>query len=338
MDRRSGFSVKNRNRAALALSLFFPAMLCILLPGTLDAAEPPRDLAYFQDRALAGKPTFHDVIERIRIGTSIVPDRIGAFSTMHEHLSFPADTDSENDFLDEAYGPLRAEIGIAYAQLAATRGQVAELRHNLQLLSQLVELSTTLYAAGKLDQAGALQSQIDWERMSETLLALEKQEKVWSTRLNVLIGANPQDSIPEIQPLQEYEPAFDGRQLAEEYKSRRFFTVFAQAVSNAATATSGNGPHAASLDIEADAFIAQARAVLEDLFLRTRRYRTVLIPLAEQAQAARMQAYKTGKAEFGALLQGLRDLSDMRREYQAMLGEMHVLKAEVEEDTGHPLN
>jgi hypothetical protein len=80
--------------------------------------------------------------------------------------------------------------------------------------------------------------------------------------------------------------------------------------------------------------VSVARVSLESLSLQARRCRIALIPRAEQAHAARLEAYKAGKLDFPALLESLRDLSDMRKEYQMMLGEMHVLKARLEAATG----
>jgi hypothetical protein len=99
----------------------------------------------------------------------------------------------------------------------------------------------------------------------------------------------------------------------------------------------GNELHA-DFDGEAEAFVAVARISLETLYLQAQRYRTALIPRAEQAHAARLEAYKTGRLDFPALLEGLRELSEMRKEYQAMLGELHVLKARVEYASGVTLD
>jgi cell division septum initiation protein DivIVA len=93
-----------------------------------------------------------------------------------------------------------------------------------------------------------------------------------------------------------------------------------------------------SVEVESGAYISVARISLDDLYQRARRYRTALIPRAEQAHAARLESYKTGRGNFSALLEGIRELSEMRREYQEILGEMQVRKARLESATGRALD
>jgi hypothetical protein len=311
-----------------------------MAPGPARAEEPRRNAEYFFERAIAAKPTVHDVAERIRIGRGIDPDRMTEFSGIHESVSFPGDTDPEaDDFQEEAYGQLRAEIRMTYAELASTRGQADEVRQSVELVRRFAETSNTLYASGKIDQPQALHAQIEWERMSQTLLQLEKREKVFSIRLDVLTGAAVENVVPQLEPLREYEPAFDTRELMEEYKSRRFFALFQQAIGPTSPAVSGEELHGLdSVEVESGAYISVARISLDDLYQRARRYRTALIPRAEQAHAARLESYKTGRVDFSALLEGIRELSEMRREYQEILGEMQVRKARLESATGRALD
>jgi hypothetical protein len=64
----------------------------------------------------------------------------------------------------------------------------------------------SLYAAGKIDQAQALHAQMQWEQMSESLLLLERKEKVFAIRLNVLTGDPIENPIPQLEPLREHVP------------------------------------------------------------------------------------------------------------------------------------
>lgn len=303
-----------------------------MVAGTARAGEPLRNTAYFIEKAIAAKPTIHDVGERLRIARGIEPDRMAEFSGIHESVSFPGDTDpDQDDFRDEAYNQLRAEIRLAYAELASARGQADEVRRSVELLRQLVESSNTLYAGGKIDQAQALQSQIAWARLSENLLVLEGREKIHSIRLNVLIGDATEEAIPMLEPLREYVPAFDSRGVAESYKSRRFIAVFQQAIRPDSPVATGGELHGVdSLDVESDAFVSAARVSLETLSHQARRYRTELVPRAEQAHAAQLEAYRNGRLDFPVLLESLREVSDMRREYKMLLGEIHVRKARLE--------
>lgn len=332
-----GLSLHSGRKRAAALRTLFFALVAVLIitAGTVTAAEPPRNTAYFYELAITAKPTIHDVSERIRIARGIDPGRMAEFSGMHEPVSFPGDTDPDaDDFRDEAYGQLRAEIRMAYAELASVRGQAEEVRRGVELARQLVEISTTLYATGKIDQAQALQAQMAWERLSESLLLIEKREKVYSIRLNVLIGNAVEEVIPTIEPLREFAAAFDTRGLTESYKSRRFIATFQQMIGIDSNNVNSQNLHVDSLELESGAFISVTRVSLESLTRQASRYRTALIPRAEQAHTARLEAYKNGRIDFPALLECLRELSDMRREYQSILGEMHVLKARVESVTG----
>jgi len=314
--------------------LILLAALCSA-PGVAWSADSPRNFSFFYERAFRAKPNIHETGERIRIAKGLDPDRIIEFTGMHDAVAMPGDTDEgADDFREDAYNQLRAEIRMAYAELASTRGQIGAVRQTAELVRQMVEAVTALYAGGKADQAQALKTQIEWERWSDTLQSLEKREKVFSIRLNVLTGDLPvEEVIPPVEPLREYAPAFNSLEVSRAYKSRRFLAVFQQLLT--ASQVTGDELHGAdSLDTESEAFVSVARLSLENLSQRIIRYRTVLIPRAEQAHAARREGYRNGRVDVSALLEGLRDLSDLRREYQALLGEIHVLKARVEYLTG----
>jgi len=313
----------------------------LLAPGAGNTAELPLNAEFVFGQAVAGKPTVHDVGERIRIAKGLDPDRIAEFTGIHESVSFPGDTDPDaDDFREDAYFQLRSEIRMTYAELASSRCQIVEVKRGLELLRQMVETSNALYANGKLDQAQALKTQIEWERLSDSLLLLEKREKIYSIRLNVLTGTSPEDPVPPLETLREYLPGFDSRELIEAYKSRRFMELFQKMIqSDNNKAATGEGLHGTdSLETESNAFIPVVRTSLENLYQQARRFRTSIIPRTEMAHAARLELYKNGKLDYSSLLEGLVALSDVRREYQALLGEAHVLKAKVEYVTGVTLD
>lgn len=336
--RSGGRGLSCRRMLTLLCRMAASALLAafLTLPADAAPAEAPRTTAYFVEKALTAKPTIHDIGERIRISRGIQPDRMTEFAGMHESVSFPGDADpAQDDFRDETYDQLRAEIRMAYAELASARGQADEVRRSVELLRQLVESSNTLYAGGKIDQAQALQAQIAWARLSENLLALEMREKIHGVRLNVLTGNAAEEPIPGLEPLREYVPQFDSRELAESYKSRRFVALFQQLIRPDSPAVTGDELHGAdSLDVESGAFVSVARISLETLSHQARRYRIELVPRAEQAHVARLEAYKNGRLDFPSLLESLREVSVMRREYQTLLGEIHVRKAKLESATG----
>ncbi len=327
--------------AGMALAAVI-VVLCAASAGAVPA-DPPRNLEYFLDRAVSLKPSIHDIGERIRIAKGINPEHLTEFTGMHEGgVSYPGDSEEDEDpeFKKQAGSQLRAEIRMAYAEVAAARGQKAELRLTSELLRQMVATATTLYANGRIDQAQALKAQIEWERLEDAIHLLDKRERIFSVRLNVLTGDSADGAIPALEPLKETVPFLPLHQLAVSYKSRRFDELFqkfmnlsaADLESGAAEQHGGHGDE--SLRNEADAFVEVARLSLDDLAFRARRLRTALVPRAEQAHAARLEAYKTGRLDFPALLEGVREWSDLRKEYWMVLGEIHAITAQIEFLTG----
>jgi Outer membrane efflux protein len=288
------------------------------------------------ESAVAGKPTIHDVGERIRIAKGIDPERIAEFTGIHEAVAFPGDNDPDaDDFREEAYGQLRSEIRMTYAEVASARNQIVEVKRGVELLRQMVAITTTQYATGKLDQAQVVKGQIEGEKLLELLLLLEKKEKIFSIRLNVLIGVAPEEPVPPLEALREYSPTFTTSELIESYKSRRFLALFQTMVKPDFTVSSGEGSHGIdSLEVESTVFISIVRISLENLYQRARLYRTSLISKAESAHATRLELYKNGKLDFLTVVEGLVVLAELQREYQSLLGEAHVLKAKVEYVTG----
>lgn len=328
--------VERMRCSVLRTMIFLLLALFLMIPQIGNTTDLPRNAEYFFDRAVAFNPTVHDVGERIRIAKGIDPDRIAEFTGMHEAVSFPGDTDPDaDDFKEEAYGQLRSEIRMTFAELASARSQLEEVKQSVELLRRMVVTSNTLYGNGKVDQIQALKAQIEWEKLSETLLLLEKREKIYSIRINVLAGVSSGDPVAHLDTLREYSPGFDSRELMESYKSRRFLALFQQLIRAEAQPATGEGLHGGdSLDVEANAFISVVRISLESLYQQARRYRTSFIPKAELAHSTRLELYKNGKLDFSALIEGLLSLCEMRREYQALLGEAHVLKAKVEYVSG----
>lgn len=335
--RESGVGRSSKTRA-WRRPIFILLAIVLLVPGVEGAAENLRNAAYFIDRAVVLKPSVHDVEERIHISREIDPDRMES-SAMQQHVAFlEGEGEAQGDFQDESYKRLRAETRLVYAELASTRGQAYEVRRSLELLRKLVDLSNTLYATGKIDQAQALRTQIEYEKLSENLLEIEKREKIFSIRLNVLTGDAAENIVPPLEPLREDQPPFAIEELAEGYKSEQVLALFTQWASAGSSDTSREQQHLGSVEIEANAFLSAARVKLETLLLQARHYRTTLIPRAEQAYSAQLEGYKTGKVDLPALLQGLVELADMRMEYQSLLGELQVTRARVEEATGRTLD
>lgn len=67
-------------------------------------------------------------------------------------------------------------------------------------------------------------------------------------------------------------------------------------------------------------------------------YRTTLIPQAEQSFRANVESYQVGKIDFPMLMDSVMTVLSFRREYLAMVGEMHMEKARLEAAIGRDWN
>jgi hypothetical protein len=318
------------------------AAVTICAVAAVLTAASPRGPQYFVERAVRDHPSIHEVGERVRISKGIDPNRMMQFTGTHDAGAFPDDSDPSDadEFLKAAYADLAAEIRGTYAELASIRGQSQELRRSLDLTKSMVDLSHALYAEGKLDQAQPLEAHMDFLKLSDRLLLLDRREKIVAIRLNVLTGDRLDDPVPALEALPDAVPELAVQDLIEDYKSRRFLNSFEQVIGADITASLGNVLHHGldSLDVEATAFLSVARISMDSLSVQLRRCRESLIPASEQAQAARLEAYKIGKSGFPELLKGLRELIEMRREYFEMLGDLHVVRARVEAAIGRSLD
>jgi hypothetical protein len=63
-------------------------------------------------------------------------------------------------------------------------------------------------------------------------------------------------------------------------------------------------------------------------------YRTTLIPQAEQALEANLEAYRVGRIDFPMLMDSVMAVLSFRREYPVMVGELHMGKAKLEAAVG----
>ncbi len=67
-------------------------------------------------------------------------------------------------------------------------------------------------------------------------------------------------------------------------------------------------------------------------------YRTTLIPQAEQSFRANVESYQVGRIDFPMLMDSVMTVLSFRREYLAMVGEMHMEKARLEAVVGKELD
>jgi outer membrane protein TolC len=92
-----------------------------------------------------------------------------------------------------------------------------------------------------------------------------------------------------------------------------------------------------NLDLETANLIGATLASMENRASVAALYRTTLIPQAEQALEANMEAYRVGKIDFPMLMDSVMAFLSYRREYPAKVGEMHMEKARLEAAVGSEL-
>ena len=92
-----------------------------------------------------------------------------------------------------------------------------------------------------------------------------------------------------------------------------------------------------SLDLETSNLIGRSLSTLESRRQAAVLYRTTLIPQAEQAFQATAESYRVGKADFPMLMDAVMAVLSFRREYAAMVGDLHMEKARLEAAVGREL-
>lgn len=93
----------------------------------------------------------------------------------------------------------------------------------------------------------------------------------------------------------------------------------------------------ANLDLESSNAIGRSLASMRSRREAAILYRTTLIPQAEQSYQATAEAYRVGKADFPMLMDAVMSILSFRREYAAMVGEIHMEKARLEAAVGREL-
>jgi outer membrane protein, heavy metal efflux system len=123
--------------------------------------------------------------------------------------------------LEEMRNMLRADVKMAYAELASVRAQADLVRRSRAILEQVVDVSREMLAVGKGRQPDVLRGQIEYQKMREMLLMLENRERLLSIRLNTLAAFPPDTPVPAIDPLAEFPAAYDPLELQSIYREDR---------------------------------------------------------------------------------------------------------------------
>lgn len=93
-----------------------------------------------------------------------------------------------------------------------------------------------------------------------------------------------------------------------------------------------------SLDLETTNLIGRSLSTLESRRQAAVLYRTTLIPQAEQSFQATVESYRVGKTDFPMLMDAVMAILSFRREYAAMVGDLHMEKARLEAAVGRELD
>ena len=98
------------------------------------------------------------------------------------------------------------------------------------------------------------------------------------------------------------------------------------------------GRDLANLDLETSNSIGRSLATMKSRREAAVLYRTTLIPQAEQSFQATAESYRVGKIDFPMLMDSVMAILSFRREYAAMVGDLHMEKARLEAAVGRELD
>jgi outer membrane protein TolC len=97
------------------------------------------------------------------------------------------------------------EVKEAYAGLYLNRRKVDYLKDSLSLMGQFVEVTNKKYAVNKAGQQDVLRAQVEYSKMSNTVILYEKEAKIAESLLISLLGRDDNSSID----ITDVDPAKD---------------------------------------------------------------------------------------------------------------------------------
>jgi len=98
------------------------------------------------------------------------------------------------------------------------------------------------------------------------------------------------------------------------------------------------GRDLANLDLETSNSIGRSLTTMKSRRETAVLYRTTLIPQSEQSFQATADSYRVGKTDFPMLMDSVMAILSFRREYAAMVGDLHMEKARLEAAVGRELD
>ena len=259
MESRAVRSGKGNMMPVRILFLLLAISIASSWASPLRAEGPPRPVGYYIDSAMLAYPSLASMRQRIEmkrneairagalddpkawIALSNVPVRSWSFREedmtgkeigLSQMFPYPGKRDhavqivtrekEQAEFeLEEMRNMLRADVKMAYAELASVRAQADLVRRSRAILEQVVDVSREMLAVGKGRQPDVLRGQIEYQKMREMLLMLENRERLLAIRLNTLAAFPPDYPVPAIDPLAEFPIAYDPSELQSIYREER---------------------------------------------------------------------------------------------------------------------
>ena len=109
-------------------------------------------------------------------------------------------------FSDRARLSLVADVKRAYFGLLLVRGQVALLEQQTLFWQKASDITRVRYEVGQGAQADLLRAQLEQNRLRQTRISLQSEEKVLLAMLNRLRGVQPDEPIPTKAQLMDLAP------------------------------------------------------------------------------------------------------------------------------------
>ncbi len=401
------------------------------------ADEPAAPVARYVDLALSGNPSLASMQERIRakenaaaragalddpkawVAISNLPvdswsfrkeDMTGKELGVSQMFPFPGKrklkTDvalrekEETEFdLQEMRNMLRADVKMAYAELAAVRKQADAVRRSREILKEIIAVSQEMYAVGKVPQSDVHRGQVEFEKMREMLLMFDSRERSLAIRLNTLAALPPGQPVPPLDNLaelpvtrtrdellalytinrparkallvrigkgeasvamarREYYPDIevsasymqrdampDGTSRSDMFSSMVLFTLpvwraakLDPAVREMTAEREMARRDLEALDLEASNAIGGALAAIESRLSVAALIRTTSVPHAETAFETTLASYRVGKVDFPMLMDSIMNVLALRKDYEEMVGDLHMQRARLEAAVGKELD
>jgi outer membrane protein, heavy metal efflux system len=122
------------------------------------------------------------------------PGKLGGAKGAARHSAAAATADAE-----EQARMLAAQVRMTYYDVAYADRAVDVMRETQQLLRQILEVSTAMYAVGAAVQQDVLRAQVEVARMGEEITRLGQERVAGAARLNALLGRDATASIGALE-------------------------------------------------------------------------------------------------------------------------------------------